>query len=116
MYFYPAASTPGCTAQACDIRDRWGELVRAGIRVLGISTDSQEAVSRFASEQGLVFPLLCDPEGSVCEAWGVLRGKRASRTTFLLGPDFRVAHVFEDVDTQKHVEQLLGAAQENSGG
>jgi peroxiredoxin Q/BCP len=70
VYFYPAASTPGCTKEACDFRDNLRELNKAGLDVIGISPDKPAKLAKFRDEQGLSFPLLSDPERKVLTAWG----------------------------------------------
>ena len=92
VYFYPAASTPGCTKQACDFRDNLAELDGQGIAVVGISPDKQEKLAKFADAEGLTCPLLSDPDKSVMTAWGAfgekkLYGKTVTgviRSTFLV--------------------------------
>ncbi|MCM3893613.1 thioredoxin-dependent thiol peroxidase [Gordonia sputi] len=92
VYFYPAASTPGCTKQACDFRDNLAELDGQGIAVVGISPDKQEKLAKFADAEGLTFPLLSDPDKSAMTAWGAfgekkLYGKTVTgviRSTFLV--------------------------------
>lgn len=109
VYFYPAASTPGCTVQACGVRDSLSDFSELGLRVLGISADQPEAVSQFAEEEGLSFPLLADSSHRVCEEYGVWSGRWASRTTFLVDSDLRVVRVFADVDPAAHADQLIAA-------
>ena len=70
VYFYPAASTPGCTKQACDFRDNLGALADSGYEVVGISPDKQEKLAKFRAEEGLNFPLLGDPDKKVLQEWG----------------------------------------------
>src|SRR5690349_23229569 len=70
VYFYPAASTPGCTKEACDFRDNLGELNDAGLDVLGISPDKPAKLAKFRDQEELTFPLLSDPDRTVLEAWG----------------------------------------------
>lgn len=92
VYFYPAASTPGCTKQACDFRDNLAELDGQGIAVVGISPDKPEKLAKFADAEGLTFPLLSDPDKSVMTEWGAfgekkLYGKTVTgviRSTFLV--------------------------------
>lgn len=92
VYFYPAASTPGCTKQACDFRDNLGELAGEGIAVVGISPDKPEKLAKFADAEGLTFPLLSDPDKKVMTEWGAfgekkLYGKTVTgviRSTFLV--------------------------------
>ncbi|MDT5142282.1 MAG: thioredoxin-dependent peroxiredoxin [Mycobacterium sp.] len=76
VYFYPAASTPGCTKQACDFRDSLGELNGAGLDVVGISPDKPEKLAKFRDAEGLTFPLLSDPDRQVLTAWGAYGGKQ----------------------------------------
>ena len=76
IYFYPAASTPGCTKQACDCRDRLGELNEAGLEVVGISPDKPEKLAKFRDAAGLTFPLLSDPERKVLTAYGAYGDKQ----------------------------------------
>ncbi|MDP9400532.1 MAG: thioredoxin-dependent thiol peroxidase [Actinomycetota bacterium] len=117
LYFYPRADTPGCTTQACGVRDRVGEYDAAGATVLGVSPDPVEAVKRFHEGQGLNFTLLADADHAVAERYGVWGEKRRAgrvslgvkRTTFVLAEDGTVRHVFEDVQPKTHDEQVLGA-------
>lgn len=117
LYFYPKASTPGCTAQACGVRDRAGDYERAQAVVLGVSPDRPRKLRRFADEHGLPFPLLSDPSGEIAAAYGatleapryVRRSWAVKRSTFVVGPDGLVTHVFPDVDPRHHDEQVLGA-------
>lgn len=75
-YFYPAASTPGCTKQACDFRDNLGDFTTAGLNVVGISPDKPEKLATFRDAQGLTFPLLSDPDREVLTAWGAYGEKQ----------------------------------------
>jgi thioredoxin-dependent peroxiredoxin len=75
VYFYPAASTPGCTKQACDFRDSLAQLNEAGLDVIGISPDKPEKLAKFRDAEGLTFPLLSDPDRSVLTAWGTFGEK-----------------------------------------
>ena len=75
VYFYPAASTPGCTKQACDFRDSLADLNEAGLDVIGISPDKPEKLARFRDKEGLTFPLLSDPDRKVLTAWGTFGEK-----------------------------------------
>ena len=107
LYFYPEADTPGCTAQACALRD-----ARAGFRdenavVLGVSPDSQAKLHAFANEYGLPFTLLADEGHRVADAYGVWRGEANERTTFLIGPDGTVRRVFRNVDPEHHDALVL---------
>jgi thioredoxin-dependent peroxiredoxin len=117
LYFYPRADTPGCTAQACGIRDHSGDYEAAGARVIGISPDKVEDVARFAEKHGLDFTLLADPEHEVAEAYGTWMEKRnygrtywgVQRATFLIDPQGQIAKVFPKVSPQTHDEVVLEA-------
>lgn len=118
LYFYPRAGTPGCTAQACGVRDHRADYERAGARVIGVSPDPQRAVASFAGKYGLEFTLLADEDHSVADAYGTWAEKRMAgkktywgvqRATFIIGPDGRIARVFEKVSPQTHDEVVLGA-------
>jgi len=114
VYFYPAASTPGCTTQACDFRDNIASLQAAGYRVLGISPDSQEDQRRFRDEQHVPYPLLCDPSREVLEAYGAwgekkLYGKTVTgviRSTFVIDEDGVVQKAMYGVKATGHVAKL----------
>ena len=114
VYFYPAASTPGCTTQACDFRDSLQSLAAAGYAVVGVSPDKPAALARFRDAQGLTFPLLSDPERSVLSAWGAygeksLYGKTVTgviRSTVVLDEDGRVALAQYNVKATGHVAKL----------
>jgi peroxiredoxin/dTDP-4-amino-4,6-dideoxygalactose transaminase len=117
LYFYPRAGTPGCTTQACGLRDRFAELRELGATVLGVSPDRPRKLRRFAAEHGLRFTLLADPDRRVAARYGaslrVRRGgiprRETRRITFLLDQEGRVARVFEDVDIHRHDEQVAEA-------
>ena len=115
LYFYPKADTPGCTKQACGFRDARGQYEKAGVAVLGISPDPAAKVTKFAKKFGLNFPLLADPDHAVADAYGVWGEKRfmgrrymgAARTTFVIGKDGVIRHVFEDVKPAGHEAAVL---------
>jgi peroxiredoxin Q/BCP len=115
LYFYPKDDTPGCTAQACGIRDAYGEFEQAGAVVLGISPDSEKRHVKFKEKYDLPFTLLADPEHEVAERYGVWSEKRyrgrtymgVNRTTFLIAPDGTVAKVLHDVDPKAHADDVL---------
>jgi peroxiredoxin Q/BCP len=115
VYFYPAASTPGCTKQACDFRDNLRLLQDAGFAVVGISPDPPAKLQKFRDEQGLTFPLLSDPEHRVLEAFGAwgeksLYGKTVTgviRSTVVVDAGGRVEHAFYNVKATGHVAKLL---------
>jgi peroxiredoxin Q/BCP len=114
LYFYPAAMTPGCTKQACAIRDRHDEFEAAGAVVVGISPDSQRRLSHFARAFNLPFRLLSDSDHWVARdygTWGAGKGLLpqllTERTTFVIGPDGRVAEVLRKVNPLKHDALVL---------
>jgi peroxiredoxin Q/BCP len=117
LYFYPKADTPGCTTQACGVRDHQAEYERAGAVVLGVSPDPVKAVSKFDQKYGLDFPLLADSDHAVAEAFGVwveksMYGRKYmgnERTTFVIGADGRVAEILRKVKPAEHDELVLGA-------
>jgi thioredoxin-dependent peroxiredoxin len=117
LYFYPRADTPGCTVQACGVRDRGGEYARADAVVLGVSPDSVTKLRRFADKYGLAFTLLADSDHAVAERYGVWVEKSRygrtywgnSRTTFIIGRDGVVAHVIPKVTPSTHDDEVLAA-------
>jgi peroxiredoxin Q/BCP len=114
VYFYPAASTPGCTKQACDFRDSLADLGDAGLDVLGISPDKPAKLAKFRDEEGLTFPLLSDPNKEVLTAWGVfgekqMYGKTVTgviRSTFVVDPDGKIEQAQYNVRATGHVAKL----------
>jgi len=109
LYFYPAAGTPGCTAQACDFRDSLGSLSGAGYAVVGISPDPPERLAEFRDAQALTFPLLADADHRVHAAYGAWRtdgGGAPRRSTFVLDEDGRITHAMYDVPARGSVAQL----------
>lgn len=115
LYFYPRADTPGCSTEACGFRDAIASYTKLDVPVFGISPDPVDAVTRFAEKFKLNFPLLADEDHRVSEAYGVwqeksMYGKKyfgAARTTFVIGPDGKIEHVFEKVKPQGHDQQVL---------
>jgi peroxiredoxin Q/BCP len=115
LYFYPKDDTPGCTKEACSFRDHWQALQAKGIVVLGVSPDSITAHEKFAEKYQLPFPLLSDPDHQVAEAYGAwgnksMYGKTVTgilRTTFLIGADGIVQHVWKKPKTDIHAEEIL---------
>jgi peroxiredoxin Q/BCP len=114
VYFYPAASTPGCTKQACDLRDTLAELNTAGVDVIGISPDKPEKLAKFRDAEGLTFPLLSDPDKSVLTAWGAfgeksMYGKTVQgviRSTFLVDEKGVIEVAQYNVKATGHVAKL----------
>ena len=114
VYFYPAASTPGCTKQACDFRDNLAELNQAGLDVVGISPDKPEKLAKFRDAEGLTFPLLADPDKKVLTAWGAfgeksMYGKTVQgviRSTFLVDEKGVIEVAQYNVKATGHVAKL----------
>lgn len=114
VYFYPAASTPGCTKQACDFRDNLHELNQAGLDVVGISPDQPAKLAKFRDAQGLTFPLLSDPDRTVLTAWGAYGEKKmygktvqgVIRSTFVVDADGKIAVAQYNVKATGHVAKL----------
>ncbi|AFH49191.1 Peroxiredoxin [Ignavibacterium album JCM 16511] len=111
IYFYPKAGTPGCTKQACGIRDNWTRFSENGIVVLGISVDSKDDIKEFIQENNLNFPLLSDENKEVSKAYGVLNNLGlASRISFVVDKQGKIAEIIRDVDVQKHADQVFEIA------
>ena len=123
LYVYPKDDTPGCTKQACNLRDHTAELEAAGVAIVGVSADSVESHAAFADKYDLPFPLLADPDREIIEAYGAwgeksFYGKRSvgiKRTTVLVGPDGRVLHVFRRPKTDRHAAEILAKLPEAAG-
>ena len=117
LFFYPKASTPGCTTEACDFSAQGGDFEAAGAAVLGISKDSVKRQDTFAAKHGLSMPLLSDAEGDTCERYGVWAEKKnygrtymgIVRTTVLIGADGKVAQVWPKVKVAGHADEVLAA-------
>lgn len=114
VFFYPAAMTPGCTAEACDFRDNYSALEKAGYDLVGISPDSPDRNKKFREKEDLTFPLLSDQDHKVAEtlgAWGpkMLYGKESIgliRSTFILDPEGEIEREFRNVKAKGHVARL----------
>lgn len=117
LYFYPKDDTPGCTRQACNLRDHFAALQEAGVVVLGVSADDVASHERFAGKYDLPFPLVADPEHRILEAYGVwgertLYGRKfmgTRRTTFLIDEDGKIVHVFKRPKVDEHAREILEA-------
>ena len=122
VYFYPKADTPGCTTQACSIRDRGEEYAAAGATVLGVSPDPVKKVKRFYDKRELNFTLLADEDHAVCDRYGVWGQKSmygrtywgAQRATFVIDPDGDVVHVIPKASPKTHDDDVLKALAELS--
>jgi peroxiredoxin Q/BCP len=116
LYFYPKDDTPGCTTQACAMRDSWTELEARG-EIFGVSVDSAKSHEKFIAKHQLPFPLLADVDHKMVEAYGVwveksMYGKKymgAERSTFVIDGDGRLAKIFRKVKPEEHVDLLLNA-------
>lgn len=117
LYFYPRDFTPGCTAEACNLRDYYKILLDNGFVVFGISPDTSESHEKFKSKYNLPFEIIADPEKKIIEAFGVwgekkLYGKISQgviRTTFVINENGKIDKIFKKVDTKNHAQQILKA-------
>jgi peroxiredoxin Q/BCP len=117
LYFYPKDDTPGCTKEACSLRDGHSELTRRGIKVIGVSTDDEKSHRKFAEKYSLPFTLLADTDHKVAERYGVYGEKQfmgktymgVSRKTFLIDEQGRVRKVFDKVNVDEHADEVLKA-------
>jgi peroxiredoxin Q/BCP len=117
LYFYPKDDTPGCTKQACGIRDAWGEFERAGAIVLGVSPDNERSHVKFKEKYGLPFALLADTEHATAEDYGVwveksFAGKKymgVERSTFVIDADGKIAKELRKVKPDTHADDVLAA-------
>jgi thioredoxin-dependent peroxiredoxin len=116
LYFYPKDDTPGCTAQACSLRDNYEALISAGYRVIGVSPDSEKSHVKFAEKYDLPFPLLADTDKKIANDYGVWGRKKfmgkeydgVIRTTVIIDAEGVISEVIEKVDTKNHANQILG--------
>ncbi|MDO1500661.1 thioredoxin-dependent thiol peroxidase [Winogradskyella maritima] len=117
LFFYPKASTPGCTAEACDLSDNYSRFTKQGYNILGVSADSQKRQSNFKNKYDFPYPLLADENKSVIEAFGVWGPKKfmgreydgIHRTTFVIDENGKIEEVITKVKTKAHAEQILGS-------
>jgi peroxiredoxin Q/BCP len=115
LYFYPKDDTPGCTAQACNLRDNYQLLIDKGYQVIGISTDTVKSHKKFEKKFNLPFPLIADEEQKIVEKYGVWGEKKfmgrtyigTHRTTFLIHEEGKIKKIIEKPDTQNQTEQVL---------
>jgi len=122
LYFYPKDDTPGCTAEACQFRDAYGEFRARGAEILGVSPDDQASHAKFAEKFSLPFPLLADPDHAVAEAYDVWREKKnygktymgILRSTFVIGADGTIEQAMYGVKADGHPEKVLQALQPSS--
>ncbi len=124
LYFYPRADTPGCTIEACEFRDSYPKSKKAGAVILGISPDQAKALKKFEDKFKLPFTLLGDADKEVCNAYGVIQEKNmygkkvmgVARTTFIIGPDGKIKHIFRKVKPAGHAEEVLAYLKEAGKG
>jgi len=115
LYFYPRADTPGCTIEACEFRDSYRKIQNTGAVILGISPDQPKAQKKFEEKYKLPFTLLGDADKKVGNAYGVIQEKNmygkkvmgVARTTFIIGPDGKIKHIFSKVKPEGHAEEVL---------
>lgn len=111
IYFYPKANTPGCTKQACGIRDDLSKFKENGIPIFGISVDSKEDIQEFINDYELNFPLLSDNTKEVSKSYGVLNNIGvSSRLTFIIDKNGKLAEIIRDVDVETHSDQIFEMA------
>lgn len=116
LYFYPKDNTPGCTAQACNLRDNYEVLLNKGYIVLGVSVDDEKSHQKFIKKFDLPFPLLADTDHAIVEAYGVWVEKSMygrtfmgiARTTFVINENGVIEEIIGKVDTKNHTDQILG--------
>ena len=119
LYFYPKDDTPGCTAQACNLRDHYAELLARNIQVIGVSVDGEASHQQFALKYELPFPLLADPNKEIVAAYGVWQEKKnygktylgTVRTTFVIDAEGQIEKIIKRPDTKNHAAELMKTAQ-----
>ena len=124
LYFYPRADTPGCTVEACEFRDSYRKIQNTGAVILGISPDQPKAQKKFEEKYSLPFTLLGDADKKVGNAFGVIQEKNmygkkvmgVARTTFIIGPDGKIMHIFHKVKPEGHAEEVLAYLKEAQKG
>ena len=121
LYFYPKDNTPGCTAEACDLRDNYNLWLEKGYAVVGVSPDTVKSHQKFAEKYNLPFPLIADPEKKILKAYGVWGLKKnygreyegVFRTTFIIDENGIIQDVFKKVKTKEHTKQILEKLEKN---
>lgn len=111
LYFYPKDDTPGCTKQACGLRDRIADLKKENVEVLGVSFDTAESHKKFIEKHNLNFPLLVDTDGKIADKYGARMPDRplARRVSFLIGTDGKIKHVTDAPSADKHLTEMQDA-------
>lgn len=116
LYFYPKDDTPGCTKQACNLRDNYDQLINAGYQVIGVSPDNEAKHQKFIAKYDLPFDLLADTDQTICNAYGVwveksMYGRQymgVARTTFVIDENGLIQEIIEKVKVAEHTEQIMG--------
>jgi peroxiredoxin Q/BCP len=124
LYFYPRADTPGCTVEACEFRDTYKQMQKTGAVLLGISPDTPKAQKKFQDKFSLPFSLLADADKKVADAFGVFQEKNmygkkvmgVARTTFIIGTDGKIKHIFPKVKPEGHAAEVLAYLKESAKG
>jgi peroxiredoxin Q/BCP len=124
LYFYPRADTPGCTIESCEFRHTHKKIEKVNAIVLGISPDTSKDQKKFEEKFSLPFTLLADADKTVCNLYGVMQEKNmygkkvmgVARTTFIIGPDGKIKHIFEKVKPEGHAEEVLAYLKEAAKG
>ena len=122
LFFYPRADTPGCTIESCGFRDAFEKFHKAGIVVLGISRDTVKDQKKFKDKYDLPYDLLADPDMELINRYDLVKPKNmygklvkgVKRTTYLIGPDQRLIHIFEEVKPEGHAEEVLALLKKSS--
>lgn len=115
LYFYPKDSTPGCTAESCNLRDNYAALTKQGYEVIGVSADNEKSHHKFIEKYSLPFPLIADTDKKVINAYGVWGKKKFMgrtydgiiRTTFVISEQGKIEKIITDVDTKNHTAQIV---------
>jgi thioredoxin-dependent peroxiredoxin len=115
LYFYPKDDTPGCTAEACNLRDNYDDLIAKGFKVIGVSPDSEKSHRGFIQKYSLPFPLISDPEKKILALYGaygekMMYGKKVTgvlRSTFIIDEKGKIEKILSKVDTKAHTEQIF---------
>jgi thioredoxin-dependent peroxiredoxin len=117
LYFYPKDDTPGCTKEACGLRDRMSDLKKDNVEVIGVSMDNEESHRKFITKHNLNFPLLADPEGNITDAFGARMAGRnlPRRVSFLIGLDGKIAHVTDNPSADVHLNEMKEAIAKLAG-
>jgi peroxiredoxin Q/BCP len=119
LYFYPKDDTPGCTAEACNLRDNYNILIEKGFRVIGVSADNATSHKKFTDKYALPFPLIPDTDKKIINDYGVWGKKKfmgkeydgINRTTFVISEDGKILKIFDKVQTKDHTDQILAGVE-----